>query len=380
MSVTGKSGRSMTVSDIAELVRSSRDLIAQLQHPSGAYPACPTFSAYRGYSWFRDGAFIADGMSACGDEASATRFFDWCATRVLDREAQIEHIVRAAAAGTPVAGSQMLPTRYTLDGQTGSEPWWDFQLDGYGTWLWALSEHTRRHEIAPQRWHKAVTLTVDYLVSSWSRPCFDWWEERPDDVHVSTLGCIAAGLGAALDMKVLDVDREQAAREAYEHVVALIRRDGTVDGHLTKSVGISAVDASLLSLVAPLRVFDATDSVCASTIDAVRTDLDVDGGVHRFRSDTFYGGGQWPLLSCFLGLALLETGDEQGAMQQLHWAASTVTSDDEIPEQVDWHLLAPDMRQQWVERWGPVATPLLWSHAMVIRLAVALGVDGAGSR
>lgn len=371
----GSGSRSWTKPEIAALVSSSRDLIAQLQDPSGAYPACPTFSAYRGYSWFRDGAFIADGMSAVGDQASATRFFDWCARTIVEREAQIEVIVRAAASGAPVAGSEMLPTRYTLDGRTSSEPWWDFQLDGYGTWLWALAEHTRRHEIAPEPWSHAVALTVDYLVSSWSRPCFDWWEERPEEVHVSTLGCIAAGLRAAIGMGVLGDARAQVAQAALDDVLRMVRHDGVVDGHLTKSVGNAAVDASLLSLVAPLRVFDAADPLCKATVDAVRADLDVDGGVHRFRSDTFYGGGQWPLLSCFLGLALLETGDEPGALRQLHWAASTVTADDELPEQVDWHLLAPDMRAQWVERWGPVATPLLWSHAMVVRLAVALGIE-----
>ena len=40
----------------------------------------------------------------------------------------------------------MLPTRFTFDGQPGSDPWWDFQLDGYGTWLWAVHAHAARHE------------------------------------------------------------------------------------------------------------------------------------------------------------------------------------------------------------------------------------------
>ena len=35
---------------------------------------------------------------------------------------------------------QYLPTRYTLDGELEPEvdDWPNFQLDGYGTWLWAL--------------------------------------------------------------------------------------------------------------------------------------------------------------------------------------------------------------------------------------------------
>ena len=93
----------------------------------------------------------------------------------------------------------MLPTRFTFDGATGDDEWWDFQLDGYGTWLWAVGEHARRHGVrCSTRWRDAVEITVDYLVVSWDRPCFDWWEEHIEHVHVSTLGCIAAGLRAAV--------------------------------------------------------------------------------------------------------------------------------------------------------------------------------------
>ena len=58
-------------------------LLARLQDASGAYPASPTFSAYSGYSWFRDGAFIADGASAAGLADSADRFFGWCARALV---------------------------------------------------------------------------------------------------------------------------------------------------------------------------------------------------------------------------------------------------------------------------------------------------------
>src|SRR5690606_261994 len=52
--------------DLAHLqgvARASHDLIRRHQDTTGAYPASPTFSAYRGYAWLRDGAFIAEGMS-----------------------------------------------------------------------------------------------------------------------------------------------------------------------------------------------------------------------------------------------------------------------------------------------------------------------------
>lgn len=363
-----------TPARLAALATSSLATIQSLQHESGAYPASPTFSAYRGYSWFRDGAFIADGVSAAGGIDSAGRFFDWCGRILVARRAQVETIVVAAAAGTPVADAQMLATRFTLEGEAGDDDWWDFQLDGYGTWLWAAVAHGERHGIPLERWREGFELSVDYLLSSWQRPCFDWWEENADRVHVSTLGCIAAGLAAVAGTGMLDAARTAAAASAADQIRSLIRSSGTADGHLVKWLGATEVDASLLALLSPMAVFPPTEPLGAQTRDVVERRLCVDGGVHRYLADTFYGGGQWPLLSCMLGLAHAAAGDRDRALAQLRWAASTALADGSMPEQVDTHLLAPHMRAEWVERWGTVATPLLWTHAMYLRLAAELGV------
>ena len=364
---------------LAELARTSLELIVRLQDESGAYPASPTFSAYRGYSWFRDGAFIADGVSAAGDAASAERFFDWCSGILLARSSEIASIVDGARAGRPVADSAMLGTRFTLDGADGADEWWDFQLDGYGTWLWAVAAHARRHGRTVERWLPAIELTVDYLMSSWGRPCFDWWEEHADHVHVSTLGCIAAGFRSILGENVLDADRQVSVSLAADAIDALIRSRGIADGHLAKWLGTGEVDASLSSLVSPLGVFPAGEPIGAATLEAVDAALNVGGGVHRYLDDTFYGGGQWPLLSCMLGLGFSASGDRARAVAQLRWAARTAVLGGELPEQVADDLLFPERRAEWIERWGSVATPLLWSHAMYVRLAVELGViEGVG--
>jgi len=373
--MTAVESRAWTQSQLAALADSSLDTIVSLQDASGAYPASPTFSAYKGYSWFRDGAFIADGVSAWGGTDSATRFHDWCSRILVSRREQIERIVSAAAEGTPVADGAMLPTRFTFAGEEGADEWWDFQLDGYGTWLWAVVEHAHRHALPLDGWQAAIDLAVDYLLSSWRRPCFDWWEERAEEVHVSTLGCIAAGLAAA--GPGLTGDRALGARAAVLEIRALIRQEGLTEGRLSKWLGSPEVDASLLSVIRPLGVFPADGAIGAATIAAIDTQLNVDGGVHRYLADTFYGGGQWPLLSCFLGLNFLAAGDRDRALEQLRWAAATATPLDELPEQVDDHLLAPHMRQEWLDRWGTVATPLLWSHGMFLRLASELGVGTA---
>lgn len=349
-------------------------LITALQTPEGAYPASPTFSAYRGYSWLRDGAFIADAASSAGAIDSASRFFHWCAGTLADRREQIEWIVAESESGRPVAPSRMLPARFTFAGEDGSDPWWDFQLDGYGTWVWALGAHLHRHGLPGEVYRDAVGLSVDYLMASWERPCYDWWEEHADHLHISTLACIEAGLRAAVATALVDGTRAERATETAEVISARIAAEGTTEGHLIKWVGSTAVDASLAAAIAPLGVIDAESPTARSTIEVLELHLTtIEGGVHRYLGDTFFGGGQWPLLSCFLGLAHLAAGDRGRADELWRWAASTATADLELPEQVGEHLLAPRMRQPWIDRWGPVATPLLWSHAMFLRLGIDLG-------
>ena len=110
------------VTDRAALVaiaEQGRALILSLQDSGGAYPASPTFSAYQGFAWFRDGAFIADGMSAAGEVDSAAAFFGWCARAMVARRDDVARIVAAAAAGAPVPDQAMLPTRLLLSGEIG---------------------------------------------------------------------------------------------------------------------------------------------------------------------------------------------------------------------------------------------------------------------
>lgn len=362
------------VEQYADLARSSVALIESLQHPSGAYPASPTFSAYAGYSWFRDGAFIADGVSSAGAIDSASRFFDWCQRMLAQRRSRIIEIVEAAAAGRPLSDDAMLPTRFTMEGAEGDDDWWDFQTDGYGTWVWAAVAHAERHGLDVARWRDGIALSVDYLAATWSRPCYDWWEEHSEQVHVSTLLCIVAGLEAAVRSGAVEGARAQSAAGAAAAARDLVLSRGVHDGRLAKWLGSTDVDASLAAAIAPLGVIDATSALGRASIRAIDEALDVNGGVHRFAFDTFYGGGQWPLLSCMLGLAYAAAGDRTAAFDRLRWAAGTATADGYLPEQVPDHLLAPERRGEWVDRWGSVATPLLWSHAMFARLAVELGV------
>lgn len=189
----------------------SIELILSEQSAMGSYPACPAFPVYR-YAWLRDGSFIAEAMSRVGRPASATAFFDWCAMVITDRADRIEDLLRRSADGQEIPIGEFLPTRYRLDGSEATEAgeqWWDFQLDGYGMWLWALGRHIRRHGLDGRRWAKAIELTVAYLLRFWSFPCYDWWEEHCEHRHPSTLAAIHAGLVATLARSITDWPRRR---------------------------------------------------------------------------------------------------------------------------------------------------------------------------
>ena len=167
----------MPGSSLADLRRASVETILAGQSPSGGYVACPTFPPY-GFSWLRDGSFIADAMSRAGEVESAEAFFGWVA-RIVD-----------AGLG--------FDARYTLAGERDPTEWPHRQHDGWGLWLWALREHAARHG-GGARWRDAAAATAAHLEQVREQPCFDWWEER-EGVHAATLACIAAGLGDDLDL------------------------------------------------------------------------------------------------------------------------------------------------------------------------------------
>jgi GH15 family glucan-1,4-alpha-glucosidase len=363
---------------LTRLATLSHATIVKHQDPSGAYPAAPTFSAYQGYAWFRDGAFVADGVSRFGDVSSASRFHDWCARVLTSRRSTVDSLRSLAERGKRPATEMMLPTRFTLAGEDGTDPWWDFQLDGYGTWLWSLVAHARRHELDLVRWRDGVEVAVDYLMAFWASPCYDWWEENPEHRHGSTLGAVFAGLRAVGGRGLLDPARDQSATRAAAEIRELVLAQGVSGGHLTKWLGTSELDASLLACVTPFRLLEPDDPMAVRTVSEVRDRLTVDQGTHRYLADVFYGGGQWPLLTCLLGWNLLAMGDEAGALACLRWAAEQADESGQLPEQVGHHLLAPGHEGEWLDRWGPVAKPLLWSHGMYLTLATSL--QGIGGR
>jgi GH15 family glucan-1,4-alpha-glucosidase len=221
-----------------------------------------------------------------------------------------------------VARLEGFDARYTLAGERDESAWPLRQHDGWGLWLWSLREHCARHGRSDRRWRAAADATARHLERVRLQPCHDWWEER-QGVHAATLACIAAGLDDELDLTPAE-DR---------------------------------LDASLLVL--PFLGFELPRPVGELVSPG--------GGVHRHLDDTYYGGGEWLLLTALLGIV-----DQTRAEKCLAWVIARATPEGHLPEQAEDHLLAPHMLEPWLAKWGPSPSPLLWSHAMFLILVLSL--------
>ena len=116
--------RSSTAVTIEELRRAQRGGDPRRPAASGAYVASPTFAQY-GYSWLRDGSFIADAMSRVGE---------------VGKRRGVLRLGRARS-----SSGQGFDARYTLEGEREPATWPQRQHDGWGLWLWAVREHCGRH-------------------------------------------------------------------------------------------------------------------------------------------------------------------------------------------------------------------------------------------
>jgi len=374
----------MTPATLSEtLMARSRRVILEHQQPGGAYLAGPLMPDYQ-FSWFRDGAFIAYALMLDGEAApvgyggsmaaqweSAQSFHDWCVRIILQREDALERAIAQAAAGQPIDILDTLNSRYDAQGEVGPEGWPEFQLDGPGAWLWSLAEFVDRFRLhpLPLEWEHAVRLTARYLATLWRLPCYDCWEEHCEEVHISTLSAIYGGLRAAGRLlQALDFSTTTQAIRAF-----VLEHGLTPTGELAKWVGCDAVDANLIAAAVPFRLLEPDDPIMERTIARIERELHAPGsGVHRYLKDVYYGGGAWVLLALWLAWYYAERGATKDAATLIAWAEQQVDSEGNLPEQVAPPMLAPGHYQPWVAQRGPIARPLLWSHAQYLIARYAL--------
>ena len=348
----------------------SIEIILENQAATGAYIASPNFPVYN-YCWFRDGSFIADAMVASGQIDSAIKFHSW-ATKVINaREVKIDDLITKSLKGIAIHPEEHLHCRFTVEGKESEEDWTNFQLDGFGTWLWSLDEISRNGYILPEDTLNAVKLLIPYLCTFWREPSFDWWEESFGYQHVSTLVSIATGLERCADWVQLSDESQTAALETSIEIRAYILEQGLYGTRLAKWIGSDGLDGSLSACISPFHFFKPGSAIANATLQSVASDLN-SFGTHRHKGDVYYGGGSWVILSAFLGLGYAESGEVAKAERILTWMTEIANEKNELPEQLNNQLLFPDLEREWIEKWGAPAVPLLWSHAMFLKLLAVI--------
>ncbi len=341
----------------------SIEIILENQYPTGAYIASPNFGTYR-YCWFRDGAFIAYAMDLVGEHSSAASFHDWVAQNVNKRADIVERVVSNNRLAKPLKANEILHTRYTVNGKEVEEDWPNFQLDGFGTWLWALGEHVKlgKAEIRVE-WLRAAQLVASYISTLWNRPCYDCWEEYPNRIHTYTLAAIFAGLRSY--SSITNADHHQT----LDNIRRFLQDYCIVDGRFTKYVGTNEVDASLLGLAVPYWIVELDDPILLATVAEIEDKLRHGGGVHRYEKDTYYGGGEWVLLTAWLGWYYKRAGEWLKANELKNWVEAQADSQGFLAEQIPVSLTDESYYPLWRDRWGEIANPLLWSHAKYLILS-----------
>jgi len=357
------------------LISKSIDIIKNNQSETGAYVASPNFESYN-YSWFRDGAYIAYSMCLVDEFDSARAFHVWCSQVIVRYKDVVQSVLERLAKGEKLAESEFLPTRFTLEGEAVDDEWTNFQTDGFGTWLWSLAEYIKLSgdtdilTVAKE----GIELCIEYLLCVWKEPCYDCWEEHLEYVHTYTLGSIFAGLNGVskyfenytdkIDSTLKSINEYIETRLIKEN--QLIKMRGTDRVETERTLGI---DASLLGMLTPYNMYNLSTEIGRNTLSCIERDIQrTDGGVYRYLEDTYFGGGEWILLACWLGWCYAEAGENEKAEKIIKWTEKNADAKGQLPEQVLDNVFNPDKLIEWEERWGENAQPLLWSHAMYIIL------------
>jgi GH15 family glucan-1,4-alpha-glucosidase len=340
--------------------------ILRNQSANGAIVASPDFAQYH-FCWLRDGSFSAYALDRAGEHEASARYHEWVNDAIGGISGIIDDVIERMVLGEDLDPSIMPPARFALDGTSVVDDWPNFQIDGYGTWLWSLGEHlAESNRELPKELRSSVARAARYLATFALSPCYDVWEENGSAVHTSTLACVYGGLVTAA--RLLD---DQNLLESASSVKVRLR-EAITHGVYAKSSENSDVDASELWLMTPFHAVDEDDEFFKETVATIEDRLTLDGGIRRYSTDVYFGSGAWPVLTASMGWYAVSDGDLEKANRCLAWVAEHFDDAGLLGEQFGGELRDPRHYQEWVARWGHPAKDLTWSYAMYVILMIAI--------
>jgi GH15 family glucan-1,4-alpha-glucosidase len=349
-------------------IQRSVESILRLQSDNGAIIASPDFAQYH-FCWLRDASFISYALDRAGEHEASARYHSWVNSAVQGIADVIDDVIAKRVLGEDLSPLEMPPARFALDGSTVIDDWPNFQIDGYGTWLWSLGQHLNSTgEVGvPDELRDSVQRVAHYLSTFAFSNCWDVWEENGDAQHTSTLASVYGGLTSAGRL----LGDAQYVKRADE-VRARLVDDASRTGFYVKSSANSDVDASTLWLTSPFGVVESNDEYFAKTVALIEDRLTFNGGIRRYPTDVYFGSGAWPVLTGTLGWHYVSVGDFERAERCREWIASHFDEIGRLGEQFDGEERDYEHYHEWVLRWGPPAQDLAWSHAMFVVLSLEL--------
>ncbi len=364
--------------------------IASPSSPWGGGPNAnePTVSGYHAV-WARDLYHVATAFYAMGDRATANRLLDYL-FRVQQKD----------------DGS--FPQNSSVDGRPINN---GLQMDQVALPL-VLAYQLER--TGRQSWLRHIKRAADFIVRRGPRTDQDRWEEKPG-YSPSTIAAQIAGLVCAAEIARINGDKSSANTylKTADHWAANVERwTVTRSGHTgrghylritenedpndgakleinSSSLKVDErkiVDAGFLELVR-LGVKDPRDPLIVESLalvdQLIKVKTPVGEAWYRYNHDAYgeqpngdkYDGRDgvgrlWTLLTGERGEYEIAIGDVERARERLNTMAGFANDGMMIPEQV-WDLKKPPPLGDF--RFGAgtgSATPLAWSMAQFIRLAM----------
>lgn len=292
--------------------RSLETMRALTYRPTGAPIAAATTSLpevpgevrqwdYR-YVWVRDSAYAAEALLMAGDTVSARRIAEFLLNAVSPTERVFPAPFLRVDGGVPDGEFELL----WLAGHAESRPAragngaiHQLQLDLAGSLLWLVYHlNQKQHDLGwLNQYSWAIDALAEWMRHTWSQPDASLWEYRTIRGHHTHSRVMNwAGLVMASELATAMNLPERALRwsRVAGRIADGIRQDAQVTGLYAPRIGHASSDAALLTL--PLYGFtDVNDPIFQTTLEAIESQLVVNGLVYRYREDDF-GSTRYPFL------------------------------------------------------------------------------------
>jgi GH15 family glucan-1,4-alpha-glucosidase len=341
----GWSARSVSLGrDWPRLMRSAIVLKALTQASTGAIAAAATTSLpetpggsrnwdYRA-SWVRDSVFALGSLAELGYTAEADGF---------------RRFVQRSAAGSAAdlqimygLGGERRLTELTLEGlegygrarpvRVGNAAARQSQHDVYGelldlAWRW----HRQGRSPDADDW-RFLSGLVDEAAHRWTEPDRGIWELRGEPrhlVHSKVMCWVALDRGLRLAAEIGYPAPVEAWTNERDAIRAAVERDGydVTRGVFRQAFDRPELDAALL-LLPSVGFLAWNDERMVRTVDALRSELEVDGLLLRYRTDDDLDGAEGAFVACTFWMAEGLARQGRTSLAKAAFARASATAND----------------------------------------------------